>query len=370
MDNLLFSYYNPEREYFKNFIFRDSNNLFKFEGEFPNLKKIHLNEKENEHINITDYNTNICEKLRIKKINFTKCHNVLVQLIIELKNGKDLNLVLKEILNIIDSDKDFFDLSKDEINKMDLILVYNILKNLNFKTKKDFNIFYKNSINCIESVDEWFMRLSEENKKILIKIPIFINYLELLTQYLNFNPVILNENWTEFDEKLFRVKYLEEYLKKNYNKSSIYKEILFGYFENIDDYKVSSFLNYYSKKFVGNGSLYYETFRDYQIFNKFIDNNLGYLDVLEINIKYKNFVDNILNNYMKILIRFNNIDKLLIEKIEILIKYLLINPKNIKIKNISFYELVEQIKIFLSLKKNLYEEKNAFINKYHRYKFF
>lgn len=366
MDNLLYSYYNPERESFKNLIFRDSNGLYKFEGIFPDLKKNYINE----NININDYNTKTCEKLRVKKENFAKCHHLLVQLITELKNGKELNLVINEISKIIDSDQDFFDLSKDEINKMDLNLIHNILKNLDFKYKKDTKTLFKNTIISIESVDEWFLRLSDENKKILLKIPIFLNYLDLLTKFLNYNPIILNENWTEFDEKLFKLKYLEEYLNKNYNKSTIYKQILFGYFENIDDYKINSFLNFYSKNFLENGNLYYESLRDFHSFQNFFKDNLIPLDVLEINLEHQKYVDNVLETYIEILNRFNYVDQWIIEKVEILLKYLLINPKNVKKTNISFNELIKEIELFINLKKNLFEEKNGFIKNYPRYKFF
>lgn len=367
--DLLFSYYDPERESFKNFIFRDSKGLYKYEGMYPHLNKIYIDRPEN--FNINDYNTDTCKKLKIKEDKLRKCHDFLIQIITELNDPSNLNKVLKEISLLIDSDNEFFDLSKEEINKMDLKLVLKILQNFNFQSKNQYSNFYKKNLIIIESVGEWFNKLSSENQKIIIKIPIFLGYLQLLVDYINLNPMILNKNWLEFDEKLYDLLHLEEYLNKNYNKTAIYNEILLGHFENIDDFRIHSKLYFFSKKFLDD--IVYKGLSDGKnLFDILSDNSKVLQDTYKNypNPTFYRFFDIIFKEYVGIMKKYVLLEKLLLEKIEILIKYVSINPKNVKNKNISFYEMVEQINLFLKLKKDLHDKKLDFINRYPRNNFF
>lgn len=366
MDNILFSYFDPEKESFKNFIFRDSQGLYQFEGIFPLLKKKYL-DKEKE-ININDYNDNLCQKLKIKQDELKKCENFIRELLIELKNGKELKSVLRKISKLINKDTEFFDLSKEEIYKLDFNLVYNILKNLNFQVKRSYSPIYYRNANYIEPVKEWFSNLSQQNQNILMNMPIFLGYLQLLVDYINLNPNILNDDWSEFDEKLFYLKHLEEYLNKNYNKSTIYNEILLGYIENIEDRKTHAILSKYSKNFLDD--IFYKGLRDSKfLLDIYKDNKDTLENTFKITDKNLNYFDKIHKEYFNYIKAYLQIEKKLIEKTEILIKYLLINPKNVKTKNMSFYELSEQINLFLKLKKDLHFRKNDFIKKYPRNKF-
>jgi hypothetical protein len=366
MDNILFSYFDPEKESFKNFIFRDSYGLYKFDGIFPLLKKIYLN--KDKEININEYNDNLCQKLKIKQNELLKCEIFLKEIITELKNGKELKTVLEKISELIINDTEFFDLSKEEIYKMDFNLVFNILKNLNFQIKRSYSPIYFRYANFMEPVKEWFYRLSPQNQNILMNIPIFLGYLQLLVDYINLNPNILNDDWSEFDEKLFYLKHLEEYLNKNYNKSSIYNEILLGYIDNIEDKRTHAILYKYSKKFLDD--IFYKGLLDSKILlDLFNDNKKVLGNTYKIYPKYFQYYDEIYKKYLNYIKGYLDIEKKLIEKIEILIKYLLINPKNIKTKNMSFYEITEQINLFLKLKKDLHYRKTDFIEKYPRNKF-
>jgi hypothetical protein len=366
MDNILFSYFDPEKESFKNFIFRDSHGLYQFDGVFPLLKKKYLN-KDTE-INIYEYNGNLCQKLKIKQNELLKCEIFLKEILIELKNGKELKSVLGKISELINNDTEFFDLSKEEIYKMDFNLVFNILKNLNFKIKRSYSPIYYRYANYIEPVKEWFSNLSQQNQNILMNIPIFLGYLQLLVDYINLNPNILNDDWSEFDEKLFYLKHLEEYLNKNYNKSSIYNEILLGYIDNIEDRRTHAILYKYSKKFLDD--IFYKGLLDSKILlDIFNDNKKTLENTFNFNKKNFEYFDKLLPKYVGYIKSYLTIEKKLIEKIEILIKYLLINPKNIKTKNMSFYEITEQINLFLKLKKDLHYRKTDFIEKYPRNKF-
>ncbi len=226
LTQLLISYLNPQRETLKEFIFRDNNGLYKYETDISNnLIKNYIKSEVNELLIDT------CKKIYVRENNLKNCHNFLFNSILNFNSNKFKNII-KNINKIALSNKDFFDVAKDEINNLDFNIVLSLLKNLNFKEKNIYNNYYNTNLIVIESVTEWISKLGIENKKIILKIPLFHNYLQLLVDFINSNPSILNTNLNEFHSQLYYLKNYTELLENIYNKNALYNEILLSKIDN------------------------------------------------------------------------------------------------------------------------------------------
>jgi len=360
--NNLIKFLNPERSTFQEFIFRDISGLYKYNKDLTGtFSKIYLNIK-----NLPEnYLEDTCKKLELQTNNLILCHQYLFNAILNLNNN-DVKSILADIAGIITTEANFFDVVKDDITNIDHNIVLILLKNLDFKIiEGSFDIDYK--INKLENVVDWRARRDKSDQNILDKNNFLLTYLQLLVDYINSNPAILNENYTDYYSYLYTIANLEKELKNLYNANAIYKDILI-YTENKIVYNTNIDINNFDIKL--KNQLYkindfekillqLENFVNF--FNNSFKINKGkiilYLDNKETNIELdkkilKDLFKNNLKPFSDFIIDFK-------EKMYILINYILINPKfdiidknKIK-KEVTIKELEEEIEKFKNIRYKL-----------------
>ena len=357
----MIKYLNPERETFKEFIFRDSKGLYKYNGTYPSLIKNYLDITD-------DYNLeNICKTIQTREKNIKLCHEFLFNAILNM-NSNDVNKVLKDIKEITDKTPIFFDIVKEEIIKIDYKIVLSILKNLNFKMFQNYNDYLNKNIKLFENTTQWVEKMDNTNKNIIIRIPFFINYLQLLVDYINSNISILNEDLTEFDLDFIYMKKLEEYLLNTYNKNLIYNDIIFGYTNKLSNN--NSIINDFYKKIIINENNT-EKIYDY-LSNVFYVNITNYKNNLQnINIK------TIISKLTKLLADYGEKETKLYEYLSRLVKYIMLDKKILDISNIKNSKLIineeiltKEFDLFLKLKQHLINTQSEFMNKYPKKNFY
>jgi hypothetical protein len=355
LEELLLKYMNPERQSFQEFIFRDQIGLYKYiknpDGSFT---KNYL--KEN--ILPENYLEETCKMLEVNSKNLTLCHQYLFNAILNLdnKNAKD---ILKEILTIITSEKDFFDIVKDNIQQIDHNIIVSLLKNLNFTNIND------TQIKKIENVGDWYIKNFRSDIKNPTKISnnfkLFLDYLQLLVDYINDNPAILNPNYTDYNSYLDNITKLENQFNSIYNKNAIYKDILLN--EKNLDVKTSEFNKNFTNELLNMLNIFEESHVEVQNFLELIKNTYNksskklIIDNIEINdAKIINLLFINLSIYLDNYTKIHN-------KIIILINYIIINPKydiiddldnpkKIK-KELSIDEIEDEINKFQNIRNNL-----------------
>ena len=357
----LIKYLNPERETFKEFIFRDSNGLYKYNGTYPSLIKNYLDISENYNLE------NICEIIQTKERNIKLCHDFLFNAILNM-NANNVNKVLKDIKEITDKSSIFFDIVKEEIINIDHKIIISVLKNLNFKIFEDYNEYLNKNIELFENTTMWLEKMDNTNKNIIIKIPLFIDYLQLLIDYINSNISILNENLTEFDLDFIYMKKLEEYLLNTYNKNLIYNDIIFGYSNKLSNN--NSIINDFYKKIIINENNT-EKIYDY-LWHVFFANITNYKNNLKnINIRM------IITKLTKLVADYEEKEIKLYDYLSKLVKYIMLDKKILDISNIKNSKLIineeiltKEFDLFLKLKQHLINTQTIFMNKYPKKNFY
>jgi hypothetical protein len=356
----LIKYLNPERETFKEFIFRDSKGLYKYNGIYPSLIKNYLDISDNYNLE------NICETIQTKEKNIKLCHEFLFNAILNM-NSSDVNKVLKDIKEITDKSPIFFNIAKEEIiNNIDHKIVISVLKNLNFKIFKNYNDYLNKNIKIFENTTMWLEKLDDMNKNIIIQIPLFINYLQLLVDYINSNISILNEDLTEFDLDFIYMKKLEEHLLNNYNKNLIYNDIILGYINKLSNN--NSIINDFYKKIIINES----------------EKNYDYTSKLFVNI-YKSYktnlqninITNVLFKLIPLTVAYEETESKLYDYLSKLVKYIMLDKKILDISNIKNTNsiineeiLTKEFDLFLKLKQHFINTQSEFIKKYPKRNFY
>jgi hypothetical protein len=362
--NKLIKYLNPERESFKEFIFRDSNGLYKYNGIYPSLVKQYLDISDN-------YNfENTCELIRTKEKNIKLCHKLLFDAILNM-NSSNVRKVLTDIKEITNISPLFFDIAKEEIIKIDHKIVISLLKNLNFKIYEEYdNNYLKKNIKLFTNTTIWLETLDNTNKNIVLKIPLFIDYLQLLVDFINDNISILNENLTEFHLDFMYMKKLEDYLSNTYNKNLIYNDIISGYInkyshdnELINKFYKQIIINEKEKNYIFTNYLFRDLFKNYQ-------NNL-------INVN----IDSVKRKILGLLINYKRTEESLFKYLSNLVKYIMLDKK---INNISDIKdnlvgdkfvlnekyLIKEFDLFLRLKQHLINTQYEFMKKYPKKNFY
>lgn len=361
--NKLIKYLNPERESFKEFIFRDLNGLYKYTGTYPSITKKYLDVSDN-------YNfENICDSLQTKEIDIKLCNKFLLNGILNM-NHNEIKLVLKNIKEITDISPIFFDIAKEEIINIDHKIIISLLKNLDFKILEDYNDNLNKYVRVIESIPNWLDKINNDNKKIILKIPFFIDYLQLLVDHINSNISILNEDLTEFDLDLIYMKNLENYLINTYNKNLIYNDIINGY---ISKHSINNeIINKFYKKIMIHENNKNYVFTSY-LFKNVFDTYKNNLENIDIN--------NVKKKIMKLILDYNSKELELFEHLSNIVKYIILEKKLIDVNDnknniksnkfvIDDKYLIKEFDLFLKLKQHLINAQNEFIKKYPRNSFY
>ena len=359
----MIKYLNPERETFKEFIFRDSKGLYKYNGTYPSLIKNYLDITD-------DYNLeNICKTIQTREKNIKLCHEFLFNAILNM-NSNDVNKVLKDIKEITDKTPIFFDIVKEEIIKIDYKIVLSILKNLNFKMFQNYNDYLNKNIKLFENTTQWVEKMDNTNKNIIIRIPFFINYLQLLVDYINSNISILNEDLTEFDLDFIYMKKLEEYLLNTYNKKLIYNDIIFGYINNISNN--NTLINDFYKKVIINENKIKKVYDTSNLFFYIYNKDKTQID----NLKNIN-INKVKTKMTKLLTTYKNDEIKLYNYLSKLVKYIMLDKKILDISNIKHNKfilnediLIKEFDLFLKLKEHLINTQTEFMNKYPKKTFY
>jgi hypothetical protein len=361
--NKLIKYLNPERESFKEFIFRDSNGLYKYIGTYPSLIKKYLDVSDN-------YNfENICETIQSKEKNIKLCHKFLFDAILNM-NSSNVRKVLMDIKQITNISPIFFDVAKEDIINIDHKIVISLLKNLNFKIVEEYYDYLKKNIKVFENITNWLETLDDTNKNIVLKIPLFIDYLQFLVDYINGNISILNEDLTEFDLDLVHMIKLEEYLSNTYNKNLIYNDIISGY---INKYSGNNeIINKFYKEIIRN-----EKDKNY-IFANYLFKDV--FDIYKNNLKNVN-IDDTKRKIVRLLINYKRNEEALFKYLSNLVKYIMLDKKITNISDIkdnivgdkfvlNEAYLIKEFDLFLRLKQYLINTQYEFMKKYPKNSFY
>ena len=107
-------------------------------------------------------------------------------------------------------DMNFFDVVKSEINEMHPQIAFQTLSRFGFRTHKKFDEEANMNVVKVESADHWFEHVLKKHKDIvnggneanaIIGNTKLKDYLDLVSQYVNANPVILNPNYNGITEE-------------------------------------------------------------------------------------------------------------------------------------------------------------------------
>ncbi len=367
--NTLIKYLNPEREIFKEFIFRDSKGLYKYTGTYPSLIKEYLDDHN-------DYNfENTCKLIKTKIDDIKSCHKFFFDAILNMDSNAIIPLINK-IKEITDEHEHFFDIAKDEIINIDYKVVLAILKKFGFKITEKYNEYLKKYIKVFENTPYWFQKYEDPTKKNISKIPFLIDYLQLLVDYINSNISILNENLTERDTDFLYIMNLEEYLKNTYNKNLIYNEIIRGHLSKYSGN--STVLNNFFKEF-----MIYEKEKKNHIFNSHILTHIinDYIEKLG-NVDNTNVdLSSVFRKLHKLLRIYSESENELFETLGELVKYVMLektinNQDDINLDPVENKFVLDkdfakkEFDLFLKLKQHLIEEQREFLKKYPRKYFY
>lgn len=115
---------------------------------------------------------------------------------------------------------DFWPNVIDEINSMHPLIALRTLEKFGFKIKNNvYDTVCCSNINKIQSVNEWLNDFfkdkfaSSEYKDTITKNSNLLKYLDLISQYVNANPEIINYNFVGITEEKMRIRPENEYLR-------------------------------------------------------------------------------------------------------------------------------------------------------------
>ena len=161
--------------------------------------KLYLLDKQGNKIY---YEKDSPETLRILKANF-KCYSSGLKLNEESCDRYMINCLLsnyadlKECIDVW-KNKDVFKVSKEEINNIHPQVALATLKKFGFREYETYDPIAGMKINKIETIDSWtnnqLKKKFADVADIILGNDILLNYLRLLTEYVNSNPKILNRN--------------------------------------------------------------------------------------------------------------------------------------------------------------------------------
>jgi hypothetical protein len=359
-NNLLIKYLNPERETFQEFIFRDINGLYRYEGpNIGNLKKVYITDNTSELFSDT------CKKLAANETDIIVCQKYLLGAIINFNNTEYTDIYKNIIIDLLKNNKSFFDIAKDNLKTLNANIVINILKNFNFKIDKVYNDKYNLELNTVENTVDWLSKIDKLKAKKSSSFIFLIKYLQTLVDYVNSNPALLNADFNEFESAFYSIKNQEEFLINNYNKNAIYNDIINANLDIIitNNTQVNTFIDNIKLKIKELDKLYYQMILVYQGLFKKISNKI------EIN-------DN--NFFAKNLRIIKQSEDILYKNITLLLNYVKINPKNNEEfdlvtktrQKLTFNNIEEQINTFILLKNVLRNTQDEFLLKYPKKNFF
>jgi len=352
MDNdKILSYLDPERYTFTEFVFRDSNGLYKYDGKYPNLKKIYVDKDESF--------ADTCKRIGVKHKNIELCNKFFFDALLNYDS-----MTINDLLKVIPNTHNFFNGAKEQIEKMDINIVLSLLKKFGFKQYSDYVPLYKMYINKMENISFWISRQDPANKDKLNKNQNLLKYLQLLVDYVNSNPAILNTDFTEFESQLYYLKEFEEYMKVKYNKIAIFKDITEGYLD-INDERTNSM----AKLVLQNTTDAQLTISTSKITNLLKD----YHEKLHPKIKLsKQTIDKLTTN----LVIYFDAEKKIADMIANLTKYIYaVKHHNINLDNslkkvpLTEENIKDGFTIFIQLKNLLAKSQQDFLSKYPKAKF-
>ncbi len=360
-NNLLIKYLNPERETFKEFIFRDNNGLFRYDGpNIGNLKKVYITDSTTEEL----FN-DTCKRLALNETNIITCQKYLLGAILNFNNAEYKDIHKNIISELLKNNKSFFDIAKDNLKSIEPNIIISILKNFNFKINKVHNDKYNLELYTVENTVDWLSKIDKFKTNKSQGFIFLINYLQNLVDYVNSNPTLLNPDFTEFDSKFYLMKNYEDFLTNNYNKSAIYNDIIMANLDLIitNTTQVNTFTQNIKLKIKELDKLYYQMLVLYQsLFQKISD---------KIKINDNSF-------FAKNIRIIKQSEDILYKHITLLLNYVKINPKNNEEidlvtntrKKLIFKDIEEQINIFITLKNVLRNMQDEFLLKYPKKNFF
>jgi len=183
------------------------------------------------------------------------------------KNTADAQVALKELL---ESEKGFFKASVDEIKNFHPMLALQALKRFGFKLYDVFDATAGQQLSKVQSVNYWLThnlrsKFNDEELRRLIRKDTsnILQYLELLSQYINANPAILNNSYTgPSNESVGELPELPAYaksLKLNYERPISGKDNI-----KYDLYKFKGHMKLFNNRpFMFNNSTYSTPFGSY-----------------------------------------------------------------------------------------------------------
>jgi len=360
INNLLISYLNPFRTTFEKFIFKDEKGMYKYiRDESKNLSKIYIDTS----LNFISLLTNTCEELHVKETDLKKCHKFLFNAVLNFDN-KNLKTILKYLKNM---PTDFFDFVKEDIPQMNHNIILLILKNFNFDIVSYYDEYYERTLNKFINTSEWYEKNIKDKTNLKSnKLVFLLKYLQILVDYINSNPVLLNPELDEFTLELYYMKNFEEFMQQNYEKNAIYNDILAGILSsrNINSRELDNFLK--------------------DIKNDEYEQNSLYATVIEINrylkstivkvIDTKSIINMETNILAPILTNLIDAETEIYDKLIKMIRYIAIQKKipdkTSEKKIIDFDDMEQEIDIFLKLKAHLINTQENFLKKFPKRNFF
>lgn len=330
----------PNRKIFNEFIFRDKENkLYKLDKE---NNPIYLKED----LDYDKYLFQTCSSIDSKNEYLNICSNIFFDLVNKYDSAgiKDIMVKINESNNITD----FLQITKKNITNIDFNSVLLLLNKLGFQTELYFDNIIERKILKVQNTINWIETKDEELKKILYKNQTFIEYLQLLVDYINSNPSILNKDWTNKESHIYKIKQLESFLRTNYDEIDIYLNIL----------KKNNLYENNLKDIISNENDYKFSYQIGRYFDIFLQKYKKYVKGLDLfNPDEKISADTIYGNYYD---SINNIYKKELEltnKLKPILKFLLLNPKlldysNETIKN-QYTDLDKEVLDFIKLKNKL-----------------
>jgi len=358
LNDILVEYLNPERETFKEFIFRDSKGLYKYDT--SDYKKIYIDDKD---IDVNRLLIDTCKEFDVKSTEAARCNKFLIEAILNF-DSKSFTDIYRKIRPLINNNF-FNNVTKDDIKKMDHKVIILILKNFEFKVIKQFNNIYNMELNMFESTTDWLSRVyGRENTK-SPKFIFLIKYLQNLVDMINSNPTILNPI-TEYISELYYMKEYEEFMISNYNKNAIYNDIILSNFDIMKDNTIDNFNDTLINDLYKQQTLTKQLLLLFaQERKKLIEHNVDISIGTDL---FKYFATRIKN--------LKQAEDKILENLVTMVKYLKINPKDnmdmttMTKKTLSIDDMKKQIDYFMMLKSNLAILQEDFIKKYPKKNFF
>ncbi len=324
----------PNRKIFNEFIFRDKENkLYKLDKE---NNPIYLKED----LDYDNYLFQTCSSIDSDNKYLNICSNIFFDLVNKYDSTGIKKIITK--INETNNISDFLKITKKNIINIDFNSVLLLLNKLGFQTELYYDNIIERKILKIQNTINWIDTKDEELKKILYKNQIFIEYLQLLVDYINSNPSILNKDWINKETHIYKIKQLELFLKTNYDEINIYLNILKK--NNIYENNLNDIItNENDYKFSYQISTYFDIFlKKYKTYVEGID----FLNKSGIYGQYINLIQDIYEKEVEIT-----------NKLKPILKFLLLNPKlldysNETIKN-EYTDLDKEVQDFITLKNQL-----------------